>query len=158
MLHEHTMGVSQGAGHFREFQVALPMEQVRAIARYQKSGDPRPLNVWLALGLNKMLKEAQVRQPSKRYRDVSALHAIEVELFAALAEDAPKALRGPWALVYERIRNSDRYWLYPTCEEAGEPEEGMPSASAPCVNRDALSCSWTLLLDDAQTQLSEAQW
>ena len=134
------------------------MDQVLAISRFQKLGDPRPLNRWLELGLNKELKEAQVRRPSKRYQDVSALHAIEVELFSALAEVAPQVLRGPWALVYERIRNNDRYWLYPTFIDMDEREESMPPASAPCVNRDALSASWAFLLDDAQTQLSEAQW
>ena len=67
----------------------------------------------------------------------------EVELLAHLIEEAPHLLVGPWRLVHELVRASDRYWMYGTTT-VGQLEDGLAEPRA-YVDIDALHADWPAL-------------
>lgn len=67
----------------------------------------------------------------------------EVELLAHLIEEAPHLLVGPWRLVHELVRASDRYWMYGTAT-VGQLEDGLAEPRA-YLDIDALHADWPAL-------------
>jgi hypothetical protein len=68
----------------------------------------------------------------------------ELQLFAHLAERAPHLLTGPWRLLHDLVRASDRFWVYPKCT-VGQHEDGLASEFAAYLDLDALHTDWVAL-------------
>ncbi|WP_308142715.1 hypothetical protein [Burkholderia pseudomallei] len=65
------------------------------------------------------------------------------DLFAQVANNAPEALRGRWALLYERVRLEQSLWHEPT-QTVEEIEEGGPF-SEPYISLPKLRAAWPRL-------------
>ena len=65
------------------------------------------------------------------------------ELLVQVANSAPEALRGRWALLYERIRLDRSLWHEPS-QTVGEIEDGAP-VSEPYISLPKLRAAWPRL-------------
>lgn len=65
------------------------------------------------------------------------------ELFVQTANNAPEALRGRWALLYERVQKDRSLWIEPT-QTVGEIEDGAP-IDEPYICLPKLRAAWPRL-------------
>lgn len=65
------------------------------------------------------------------------------ELFVQAANTAPEALRGRWALLYDRVQEDRSLWIEPT-QTVGEIEDGAP-IDEPYISLPKLRAAWPRL-------------
>lgn len=65
------------------------------------------------------------------------------ELFVQVANSAPEALRGRWALLYQSVQLQRSLWIEP-CQTVGEIEDGAP-IDEPYISLPKLRAAWPRL-------------
>jgi hypothetical protein len=76
---------------------------------------------------------------------LQASESTNVELFFALAQNAPEALPGSWALLYDLVAAEERFWVYPQAT-LGDIEDGLADAFTPYLSKVKLQAEWDDLL------------
>lgn len=133
------------------FRVCLNPEQVVEICRRRNErAELRTIADLVEDGLALVLGGTPLSPPATEGR------AREVELFCLLAEGTPGALRGTLRSVYERVREDNAYWIFPSIPWRDDAPQGV--RVEPYLDQAALRADWDKLLEAAQAQsASDAQ-
>lgn len=125
------------------FKVPLFPARLIAIYRLRRSGDERELWEWLDEGLELALQpkgaEEQLALTLGQMR--------EIDLFCALAANAPDELSGIWYWLWRKIGSDENYWIFPSFVDNGELESEYLE---PFLDKDALAADWSALLSAAE--------
>lgn len=124
------------------FRVYLNPEQLVEICRRRSERtDMRCLADWVEDALATALGDGgKVLPGASRY-------AREVELFCALVESAPNALKGRWRALYEHVCHGEDYWEFPSGPWQDDSPQG--GCTEPWLKKAALLADWPELLDSA---------